>query len=127
VAVFMTIFGALALVLASVGVYGIMAYAVSQQTHDIGVRMALGAGRGRVVAMVLRRGMWLTGVGLGIGLALASALARLLSNLVFGVKASDPATFVGFSLALAGVALAACYLPARRAASVDPMVALRYE
>jgi predicted permease len=120
-------FAGVALLLSAIGLYGVMAFAVTQRTREIGVRMALGADRRRVVALILRRAVLLTGLGLAIGLATALALGRVMAGLVFGVATDDPFTFVTVSLFLAGVAFCASYIPARQAASVDPVVALRSE
>ncbi len=127
VAFLLTVFAALALVLAAVGIYGVIAHAVSQRTHEIGVRLALGARPAEVASLMLRQGMLPVAVGTAAGLAGALASTHALSSLLFGVQATDTLTFVSGALILAVVALLAIYLPARRAARVDPMVALRYE
>ncbi len=120
-------FGVLAVLLSAVGLYSVMAYVVSQRTREVGIRMALGAERSHVMKMITRQGMWLAGVGVVIGLLLALALARVVSSLLIGVSGYDIGTFVIVPLLLTAVALIACYLPARRATKVDPLVALRYE
>jgi putative ABC transport system permease protein len=127
VAVMMTVLGAIALALSAIGVSGLMAYAVTERTHEIGVRMALGAQRDSVLRMLVGRGMLLAGIGLGIGLTGSIFIARLLSSLIFGVSATDWGTFGGVLAAMAAVSLAASYIPALRAAKLDPTVALRHE
>jgi putative ABC transport system permease protein len=125
--VLLGIFAGLAMFLAAIGVYGVLAYTVAQRTHEIGIRMALGANRAEVLRMVLRQGTFMVATGMVIGWAGSLVVTRYLRSLLYDVKPTDPATFVAVSLVLVGVALAACYLPARRAANVDPMVALRQE
>ena len=121
------LFAAVASILAAIGIYGVITYSVNERTHEIGIRLALGAPPGSVRQLVIRQGLVLTGVGVLIGLAGAFALTRVLSSLLYGVSSTDPSTFVVTPLALGGVALLASYIPARRAARVDPMIALRYE
>jgi putative ABC transport system permease protein len=121
------IFAALALVLAAVGIYGVMSYAVAQRTHEIGVRLALGAETNDIIRQVVRQGMLPAVVGIAAGTAGAWAVTRFLSSLLFGVRPTDPTTFALVPLLLAAVGVLACLLPARRATKVDPVVALRYE
>jgi len=120
-------FAALALLLAAIGIYGVLAYSVSQRTRELGLRMALGAQRSQILRLVIGQGTALAVVGIILGLGGAFALTRVMRTLLFGVEPSDPLTFVAVSLLLLAIALLACWLPARRAARVHPMEALRYE
>jgi ABC-type antimicrobial peptide transport system permease subunit len=123
----MGLFAALALLLAMVGLYGVLSYMVAQRRHEIGIRMALGAQTRDVIGLVVRQGMTLTMIGMAIGLIAAFGLTRLIEDLLFGVSATDPVTFFAIALLFATAALLACYLPARQATKVDPMVAIRSE
>jgi predicted permease len=125
--VMLCVSGGIALLLGTVGIYGVIAYSVSQRTREIGIRMALGAQRGAVVGSFVRQGMWLTVMGIAIGLVVASATMRFMSSLLYGVSAEDPITYITITCAVVIAALLACYLPSRRAAAVDPMLALRSE
>jgi ABC-type antimicrobial peptide transport system permease subunit len=121
------VFAGVAGVLAAIGIYGVLAYSVVTRTQEIGVRMALGAERGQVMALVMRRGVSLAAIGITVGLIGAFAGARYLQSMLFGIEPRDPATFAGVAIMFAVVAAAAAYLPARRATRVDPMVALRID
>jgi len=125
--ILLTTFALAALLLAAIGIYGLMAYSIQQRTQEIGIRMALGAGAGAVRNMVVRQGMSVALAGVAIGVASAYGLTRVIASFLFGVTARDPLVFVGVPLLLSGVALVGVWLPARRAAKVDPVVALRVE
>ena len=123
----LTIFAAVALLLAAVGIYGVMSYAVTRRTHELGIRAALGSSRREIVWLVLRQGMRLAGIGMTAGLLAAAALTRFMAGMLYGVRPADPATLAAVALLLGAIALLACYIPARRATAVDPVVALRCE
>jgi putative ABC transport system permease protein len=123
----LSIFAAIALILAAIGIYGLMSYSVEQQTQELGIRMALGAGKEQVLKLIVGQGMMPVSIGVAAGVAIAFGVTRLLASLLYGVKPSDPLTFGGVALVLTAVALVAIYIPARRAMKVDPLVALRNE
>jgi predicted permease len=125
--VLLSVFAALALLLSSIGIYGVTSYVVTQRTHEIGIRMALGAQRHHVLRLMLGEGMKMALVGVAIGIAAALGLTRLMVKMLFGVSTTDPVTFAAVATVLTGVALAACYIPVRRAMRIDPIGALRYE
>jgi putative ABC transport system permease protein len=123
----LAMFAATALLLAGVGIYGVMSYAVTRRVREIGIRSALGASRQEIVGLVLRQGMRVAGIGMAAGLVAAVALTRLMSTLLYGVRPADPLTLVAVTFLLGAIALLACYVPARRATAVDPLIALRSE
>ena len=123
----LNVFAAVAMILSLIGIYGVMSYSVAQRTHEIGVRIALGAEPRQVLRLVLKQGLVVTAIRLGIGLGGAFALTRFLASILYAVHPTDAVTFVLVSLLLIASTLLACYLPARRATKVDPMIALRYE
>src|SRR5258708_17043397 len=125
--ILLSVFSALALLLSAVGIYGVISYLTGQRTHEIGIRVALGASASDVLRMILEEGMRITLIGVGIGVAAALGLTRLIAKVIYGVSASDPLTFFGVAILLSAVALMACYVPARHAMRVDPIIALRYE
>jgi predicted permease len=125
--ILISLFGGIALLIAAVGVYGVISYSVAQRTHEIGIRVALGASRGTILRMVLTRGLRLAAIGAAVGLIASHWLTALLSDQLYGITPSDPATLAGATLVLLAAAFAACWIPARRATRVDPLVALRYE
>ncbi len=123
----LTFFSGIALLLTALGIYGVMTYSVAESTHEVGIRMALGAGKRDVLGLIMRKGVTLTLIGIAIGLAIALALSHVMTALLFGIAPTDATTFIAVSMLLIFVALLACYIPARRATKVDPLVSLRYE
>jgi ABC-type antimicrobial peptide transport system permease subunit len=123
----LSVFSSLALLLSAIGIYGVISYLTGQRTHEIGIRMAMGASRRDVVRMVLGAGLKISLIGVGAGVLAALGFMRLITKLIYGVSAMDPITFASVAALLTAVALVACYVPARRAMRVDPIVALRYE
>jgi putative ABC transport system permease protein len=121
------IFAGTALLLAAVGIYGVMSYAVSRRTHELGIRATLGASRGEIIGLVLRQGLRLVAAGMVSGLVAAFVMLRFLAKLLYGVRPADPITLAAVAVLLGAIALLACYIPARRAAKVEPVIALRYE
>jgi len=121
------ILGGIGLILALVGVFGVVSFTVSQRTNEIGIRMAMGAAQSSILRMILRQGVWIISGGVAAGVLLALAISRLVANFIYGVSPYDPLTYVSVTAILGIVALLACYFPARRATRVDPMIALRYE
>ena len=125
--ILLSVFAVIALLLSSIGIYGVLSYVVAQRTREIGIRIALGAQRSTVLRLMLGEGMRMAVVGVAVGIALALALTRLMASQLYAISATDPLTFTGVAIILVGVALFASYIPARRAMRVDPMAALRYE